>query len=406
MTAISLPRLRAGAQNRAPGLLARLRVHRESARDDVTDVWLDQRARVDLRQRWAEAATRTGLGRAISTPLGGIATAGLPILEHIEPATYDQGAFLIVRLRPGQVIADLEDRALELASGLGCWGVRFRAVSGDFVRVDLVEADPLMRSVSWPLNVEAGHIGFGVDEYGSVVSRSLDSMTHIAVQGSNGAGKSVQAYSLLTQFRRFGPLVDVVGIDPTGLLLGPWGDDRRGWRVCGTTDAPTRYRDVLAALADDMDRRIATLPVRCDALPITPETPLRLVVLEELAAISRLTGYRSSGAASDVQKLIGRIASEGRKAGYRLLVISQRLGSDVLATDTRDQLLTRMTFGCRDLATLRMLSPDATPEDLAPLALSPAGVALVEIPGEPMRRLRAPYVGSYGSYVDLIEGAI
>jgi S-DNA-T family DNA segregation ATPase FtsK/SpoIIIE len=141
-------------------------------------------------------------------------------------------------------------------------------------------------------------------------------------------------------------------------------------------------------------------------MPVTPETSLRGVVLEELAGISRNTGYRSSGQPSEVQRLIARLASEGRKAGYRLVVISQRLGSDVLATDVRDQLLTRFTFGCRDLATLRMLSPDATPEDLAPLALSPAGVALADLPGEPMCRVRAPWIGGYGRYCDLVTPAV
>lgn len=390
---------------RRPGLLARTRTRRAGALDARIDAHLDVRARVDLRSRWNEAAGRAGLGRITSSPLGGVTMAGLPLVERIEAPTYGQPGYLIVRLRPGQLIEDLQDRADQLAGGLGVWGVRFEPRGGDFVRIDLVDTDPLARTVHYPLPGPAGHLVFGLDEVGAVVSRSLDDLTHIAVQGSNGAGKSVQAYSLLGQLARFGPLVDVVGIDPTGLLLGPWGVDPRGWRVNGTTDAAERYPAVLRELVDDMDARIATLPaLRVDRLPITPATPLRVVVLEELAAISRLTGYRSSGAASETQRLVGRIASEGRKAGLRLLVISQRLGSDVLGTDTRDQLLTRMTFGCRDLATLRMLSPDATPEDLAPLALSPAGVALADLPGEPMRRIRAPYVPTYGQYCDLIDG--
>lgn len=388
-------------------LLGLLRDWREDDRDDAADEWLDRRARVNLTSRWREAAIRSGLGRAVVTPLGGPAMGGIPVVEHVDPgnpATGEPG-YLIVRLRPGMLVADLEDRAEELAAGLGCWGVRFTPRGGDFVRVELAAADPLARTVDYPLTAPFGHIAFGVDELGAVVSRDLDELTHVAIQGSNGSGKSACTYALLGQLARR-PDVDVCGIDPTGLVLGPWGEHPRGWRVNGVgADAADRYATVLRALVDDMDARIAHLPPRCDRLPITRATPLRVIVLEELAGISRLTGYRTSGQASEVQRLIARLASEGRKAGYRLVVISQRLGSDVLQTDVRDQLLTRLSFGCRDLATLRMLSPDATPEDLAPLALSPAGVALADMPGEPMRRVRAPWVGGYGAYCDLITTA-
>lgn len=391
-----------------PGLLARIRARRATRWDDAIDATLAARERVDLRARWAEAAGRTGLGRTTSTPLGGVALGGLPVVEHVDPGAYGRPGYLIVRLRPGQLLADLEDRAAELAAGLGCWGVRFRPVTGDHVRVDLLDGDPLARTVHHAtVTGRPDALVFGVDETGAVVARTLDELTHIAIQGSNGAGKSAAAYSLLgqvPQLRAFGPLVDVVGIDPTGLLLGPWGDHPRGWRVSGTADAADRYTAVLRALVDDMDDRIANLPPRCDRMPISGATPLRLVVLEELPGISRNTGYKASGAPSEVQRLIARIAAEGRKAGYRLLVIGQRLGSDVLATDVRDQLLTRLTFGCRDLATLRMLSPDATPEDLAPLAASPPGVALADMPGLPMTRVRAPWVGDYGGYCDLVAG--
>lgn len=365
----------------------------------------DQAARV-IERRWLDACSYTGLGRTISTP-SGPTVALRPEPLTIVPSGFGVPAYLIVRLHPGQLMADLEDRRDQLARGLGAWAVRFTDRGGDYVRVDLIDADPLSRTVPYPLPGSPAHLVFGLDEAGVVVSRGLDDLTHVAVQGSTGSGKSAAAYNLLAQVaelrRQMGPVIDVCGIDPTGLLLGPWGEHPGVLRVNGTADADVRYPSVLRALVADMDARIAGLPPRCDRMPITVDTPLRLVVLEELAAISRLTGYRASGAPSEVQRLIGRIGSEGRKAGYRLLVISPRLGSDVLATDTRDQLLTRMTFGCRDLATLRMLSPDATPEDLAPLALSPAGVALAELPGEPMRRIRAPWVATYGAYWDLVE---
>lgn len=409
MTTLPLPRLLRGlALPEAPAGPARLtrRARRDATLDAAADAHLSRVARLDLRHRWPIALQQAGLGQATFTPMTGQFRAGLPLIAHVDLGTATADPYLICTMPPGLSVADLDEQAPAIARALDVHAVRCTPRGPNHVRVDLVSRDPLAAVVPYPLDVPTGHVGFGVDETGRLASIPFDDLPHLAVQGSTGAGKSAAAYAILAQLHRFGPLVDVVGIDPTGLLLRPWGPHPRGWRVSGTgADAADRYAAVLRELVDDMDARIAELPPRCDRMTITPGDPLRLVVLEELPGISRLTGYRPSGQPSEVQRLIGRLAGEGRKAGYRLFVIGQRLGADVLSTDVRDQLLGRWTYGCRDLATLRMLSPEAGPEDLAPLADSPPGVALADLPGRPLTRMRSPWVGGYGAYCDLVDHA-
>ena len=366
-------------------------------RSDRMTQEIDAQFRRGIGDQWWESCRGARVGLYFDTPTG--TTEVLPTVTRV----YGLRSF-DVELPRGMVVGDLRKHTDRLAAGMDVPALRIteNRARPRTVSITLLLVDPLAGTVPYPVQVPNGHLGFGVDEGGDVVSCPLDEWTHTAVQGSTGSGKSGAGYNLLGQLRGFGPLVDVVGIDPTGSLLGPWGPHPRGWRVTGTKDAAERYPAVLRVLCDDMDRRIGEIPPRCDTLPVGPDHPLRVVVLEEQAGISRLTGFKSSGVPSETQKLTARLASEGRKAGYRLVVISQRLGSDVLGTDVRDQLLTRFTFDTRDLATLRMLSPGATAEDLAPLAGSPPGVALFEQPGGRLRRIRGPWVGSYGAYYDLI----
>jgi hypothetical protein len=119
----------------------------------------------------------------------------------------------------------------------------------------------------------------------------LDELTHVVVQGATRSGKSAWTYSLLAQLAAH-PHVEVAGIDPTGLLLRPFGAHPRGWRAIGTTDPATRYTAAIDAVVDEMDARIAAIPPRRDTTPIGPGCPLLVVVLEEWAAVGRLQADR------------------------------------------------------------------------------------------------------------------
>lgn len=382
------------------GLLTR-RDARATRRDERIDTWLTTRAAVDLRRRWREATTRAGLGRPMFTPLGGASIAGLPQVVHVHPAErLGDSAYLLVSLPAGMLVEDLEYRADELATGLGVWGVRFTPRGVDHVRVDLVDVDPLAQVVPFLPACPAGHVVLGVGEHGQVVTLPLDDLTHVVVQGATRSGKTAALYSLLAQLAQR-PDVDVAGIDPTGLLLGPWGPHPRGWRACGTEDAAARYLTVIGALVAEMDRRIAAMPPRCDVTPTGPDCPLIVVVLEEWAAVARLVGHTRTKP-SDVHRLTARLLAEGAKAGIRVVTLVQRAEADVVGAFERDQALTRLSYGCADANTLKMLHPDVS-NDLAALhAVSPKGVALLSMPGVDLLRLRSPWIGGYGAYCDAV----
>jgi FtsK/SpoIIIE family len=302
------------------------------------------------------------------------------------------------------MLEDLEMRADELASGLGCWSIRLRMRSADHVRVDLIDTDPLAAVVDWLPPCPPEHVVLGVDEHGQVVAVPVDELTHIVVQGATRSGKTAALYALLAQLAARATLfrdVDVVGIDPTGLLLGPWGTHARGWRACGTDNPGERYLAVVAGLVAEMDRRIATLPPRRDTVAVGPGCPLIVVVLEEWAAVARLVGH-TRNKPSEVHRLVARLLAEGAKAGIRVVMLVQRAEAEVIGAYERDQCDIRLSFGCSDANTLKMLHADITNDTAALHATSPKGVALAQLPGRDLVRLRAPWIGGYGAYCDAV----
>lgn len=381
---------------------------RNRRHDTQIDAWLTTRATLDLRSRWREACTRAGLGRPAFTPLGGMAMSGLPQVVHVHPSTrLGDPTYLLVTLPAGLLLDDLDMRADELAQGLGCWSIRLRMRGVDHVRVDLVDTDPLDTLIPFLPAHPAGHFVVGVDEYGEVVSFPYEQMTHTVKQGATRKGKSYSTYSDLAQLghrARTHADVDVVGIDPTGLLLGPWGPHPRGWRVCGTHDAPSRYGRALDAVVAEMDRRIATMPARHDVMPVSAACPRIVVVLEEWPAVARLTGH-TRNKPSDVHRQVARLIAEGAKVAIHVMILVQRAETDFIGAFERDQCETRLSFGCSDANTLKLLHDGVTNDTAALHATSPKGVALAQLPGRDLVRLRTPFIGDYGVYCDHVAPA-
>jgi S-DNA-T family DNA segregation ATPase FtsK/SpoIIIE len=241
-----------------------------------------------------------------------------------------------------------------------------------------------------------------VDEFGDVVSTALTDLTHVACQGQTRSGKSWWTYSLLAQI---GGLegVDVCGVDPTGLLWRPFPAHPRGWRVSGTADVERGYEAALSGLVDDMDQRIRRMPAHCDTVPITRETPLRVVIGEEWPAVGRMLGHTRSKP-SPVHKAMARLLSEGHKAGYRVVLLAQRADADSIGAFERDQCATRISFRSSDPGTVKFLH-DA-PADVAELhTAAPAGIGLLSAPAVPLLRFRGPAIGGYEQYVSAMTGA-
>lgn len=372
------------------------------------DDYLHKRAAVDLKFRWRQSCELVNhLGHPSER-----GRVGNPVAVHVDPGRYyGDPAYMIVELHPGQTIADLEDVASELAHGLGAWRVTFRPTtsSRDYVRVDLVMADPLARVIHYPLSVPRGHIALGRDEYGGDVAVRLEQLTNIIAQGATRSGKTGFVYQVLAQLAGR-PDVEVAGIDPTTKILRPFGQHPQGWRVWGTRDATERYLAVVTALVEEMDRRIEEMPLRRDTVQLGSDCPLIVVVLEEWAGVARLTGH-TRHKPSAVHAGVTRLLAEGMKAGIRVITLVQRAEADYVGVFERGQAETTLTFGSPSGETLKMLHTGDANEMAEAMAGGPKGAALLSLPGRDPFRVRAPWIGGddpdgYPAYVDAVQWAI
>lgn len=243
---------------------------------------------------------------------------------------------------------------------------------------------------------------------------SVDPRTslHCAVQGATRSGKSSLAYTWLGGLA---PDVDagrviLCGVDPSGLLLGPWAAYRgASLRVIGTGQ-PTAYVDVLGQIVAEMDRRISRLHrAGLDQWPLSASTVL--VVIEELPAVGPLLDADDAAEgrkpADKLGKqwtaLLGRLLAEGAKAGVRLLLIAQRfaVGEGLRGTD-RGNIGTRITLRVSDRASVAFLHEGIDATTATSVAGFRAGQALIERPGEPLTTMLADYT-TYAQYRDRLS---
>ncbi|RZT87104.1 S-DNA-T family DNA segregation ATPase FtsK/SpoIIIE [Pseudonocardia sediminis] len=377
-------------------------------------------AEVDqLVERWRRVCEGSDLIQRIDTVTGPTITT-----PQIVDVTLGPPSVLVVKLLPGQLRMDVTAVARRLAEGMGAAAIRVEQRGHHHVVVTLLREDPLAELVApfRPIrSVVDTPPALGLSESGDVVLLDLARGAHVVWQGSSGSGKSMAGYALLAQLRTAADVI-VTGSDPTGLLLGPWTvePDRLPpppeWAeeppgdtgppvpppALGTADHQAHVT-VLADLVDVMDYRIAHLPLGRDSVDLTdPATPLVLVVLEEWAGTLRLLEHHDKKAKETARSLLSRLASEGRKAGIRLLIMVQR--ADVALVDgyTRAQASHRVSWRIDSTEGLRMLHPDAS-DATTDHATAVAGVALLTCPGQPLTRFRSPYL-DYAAYVQAITG--
>jgi S-DNA-T family DNA segregation ATPase FtsK/SpoIIIE len=367
----------------------------------------------ELRWRFTEAcAHRIGQTvHSVSTRAVVPHRAYAPIVHEVE-LTDPGGEFaprLLVELRPGQSVADLEDNGEALAVAVGAWRLRCIPYGGlpPIVEVRLIGEDPLRATVPFLPLAPPDHVVLGVDERGQTVSTSVDDLTHLMVAGPTRGGKSGFGYSLVAQLTAASN-VSLAGLDPTGLLLELLGE--HPWRACGTgDDAPARYLLAVEGVVQEMDRRIAALRAmrpRTDKLMRSAEFPTVVFFVEEAAAVAKLCGHTTSKP-SRVHQGLSRILAEGAKVNLFVATLVQRAEATVIGSFERDQALTRLTFRTHDAATVKMLHPDVPDDVLAAHGAALPGVFLLTAPGMGLARCRAPWVGGessngYGEYARLV----
>ncbi|OLL69933.1 MULTISPECIES: FtsK/SpoIIIE domain-containing protein [unclassified Pseudonocardia] len=364
---------------------------------------LDEREVDALWWAWRQACEGAGLCTRVDTVTG--PTVTVPRLVDV---VLGPPVVLTVQLLPGQLLGDLRRLALRIAPHLGAVALRVTALGQIHARIELLGADPLDGTVGLVLPAAPGRVLLGRDETARDLAQSwADDVAHTIVQGVTRSGKSVFTYGLLAQLAA-DPLVTLCGSDPTGLLWRPFtGTRHAAWQVSGVDD-PAAHEALLLVLVEDMDARISSMPADRDTVEITPAQPLRVVVLEELAAL-----YRTADAASTtkdpigkrIRALIGRLLAEGAKAGYRLVLIVQRAEAAIVGAFERAMCSLRISFRTDNRASVELLHPGAPAELADQHTVACPGVALLSAPGEELTRFRAPYLGGYPEYVAAVRSA-
>ena len=389
----------------AHGLLGRLR-ERRARRDYEASVVAFANA---LRGVFREACHGIGLCQYVAVAAG--VTVRTPRVAEVRvgpPTSFT------VELLPGQEPADFtkKENGLRLAHTLGAHGLRVEPIAGRWVRLHLLDADPLRDGFGLPpVAVASGteSVILGRTEDATTLGHAITDPAHLAVQGMNGSGKSVFTYGLLAQLAAASDVL-VTGSDITGLLLGrAWdGTAHRAHQVTGTGDIGA-HADLLEDLVAEMDRRLTTIPPRRDKVEPSPGTPTILVVLEEFPGLLRAAESLpkppkgQAGVGERIRTAVLRLLSEGRKAAFRVLMLAQRFEATAVGGGyARDQFALRLSFRV-PADSLEMLHGTDARHLGQEHANAAPGVAYLSGLGRDCERIRVPYLGEYGEYVDRIQ---
>jgi hypothetical protein len=361
-----------------------------------TDASLDLHIADAAADIWREACIGAGLCTVVQTVTG--PTEVVPrVLQGVPPAPF------VIGLLPGQLIGDVRAAAPRLAGHLGAALVRVTSLPGNRAKIEPLVVDPLSATVELP-RIRPGRVFVGRTDEGHDLIHDWHRAGHTAVQGVTRSGKSVWTYGALAQLAR-DPLATITGTDPTGLLWRPFAGTRHEeWQVSGLQHLD-RVEHLLVRLVDDMDRRIANLPMHRDTIEITAADPMRVVVLEEHAGLLRSLDAADKDAGKRVRALIARLLAEGAKVGIRVIILVQRAEAAVIGAFERAMCSVRISFRTDNRASVELLHPGAPPDVADAHSTAAPGVALISEPGRPLTRMRAPFMGGYAEYVAAVRSA-
>lgn len=323
---------------------------------------------------------------------------------------------LEVEARPGGKSADVAAVGQEIAAMAGASSVKVDRLSPSRALVRLVMADVLSGPRSSTDDVACPRDGalIGRAEDSTEVRVDVTAAWHIAVQGATRSGKSALCYGLLGAYAARADVL-VCGLDPSGILLGPFRSGRgAGWIATGTANM-TRAADAIAGVVAEMDRRIATLETfGLDKIDqFGPDAPVLLVVLEEypgLLAAARTEDDAHGRQGADrvtpqIERSVGRLVKEGAKVGVRLLVLAQRMSAKAVDTDDRSNFGLRITLRVDNGDAVRMLHDGVDSALVEEVRQFAPGMGLVEAPGRPLVRFRADLT-TYGQYTRRVAAGI
>ena len=325
----------------------------------------------------------------------------------------EQNLKMEVSMLPTQEIEDFRKLTPRLRTAFGAKTVLISEISPRTIELLVLRTDPLdaVTPIRTPRygEVNAGTmLNIGLNQSGEYAGFSLaNASAHLAIQGQTRSGKTVLTYGLLMWASAM-PDIVVAGCDPTNITLAPWAESRHGkWQSMGTKDVETHV-EVLDRVVEVMDQRVQGLAARdIDKLSsFSPEEPLFLVVLEEYPALLETLKVQDKAAYQSVRANVSRLLLEGAKAGIRVLMIIQRADASIIGGVERSNIAIRFSLRVDNADAVRMLH-EGIDKDLSEMVTGfKNGLALMQVPGEPISRMRVAYVDSYSAYSSVVRANI
>lgn len=199
----------------------------------------------------------------------------------------------------------------------------------------------------------------------------LSKAYHIGLQGQTRSGKSALTYGILSQLAGC-EAIEIWGIDLNAALLAPLADHSDASRFVLDEENLDDVVELLESFSEEMRVRLKELrdSKRDKFAVFDRDHPVKLLVLEEYAGLmDALDGADkdlkpAERRKSRVVSMVGRLVREGAKAGIRVMILTQRADSSSMSTNTRDQLVERITMRVGNKEAVRMFHEDL-PEELS-----------------------------------------
>jgi S-DNA-T family DNA segregation ATPase FtsK/SpoIIIE len=271
--------------------------------------------------RWRAVMTMSGLAKRYRD------AEAVPRLRKVVSTPWCDR--VLIRLLVGQCTEDVERVAPELAHSFGARDCRVYEHRPGWLWLELPTRDPLtavIPALPVPEHADPSGVAVGLREDGGPWTLRVLG-THLLIAGATGSGKGSVLWSLL---RGLAPgirdgWVAVWAIDPKGgMELGP--GRALFARFCG--------EDFLA-MADLLDEAVAVMQNRARRLAgvtrlhePTPEEPLILVVVDEVATLSAYLPDRKLR--ERMANALGLLLTQGRAVGVSVIAALQDPRKEVL----------------------------------------------------------------------------
>lgn len=240
---------------------------------------------------------------------------------------------LTVRMIKGQSQSDYEAVLDRLANAYRARRATLRTVKPGTISLDFQRHEPFDTMVIPPAplaepgsEVDLSRLVIGKDEYGRDYSLDLINGLHALFSGATGAGKGSFVWGA---FRALAPMIRAGSlrlwvIDPKGGMEFSAGramfhdfadNDHDGLRLLET------FTEVLDNRKLDLGRQ------GLRSHTPSPESPLEVLVVDELAA---MTSYADRGVSREFENLLSKALTQYRAAGGRVIAATQEPTKDVV----------------------------------------------------------------------------